>query len=520
MKKLILIIVISTLSLWVMAQDKSAAAPADTASLSTLKEAVEAYPDSLSAHEQFIKAFKQSIPYVTFENTDSVLSLLNAQYADWMQEFPQSATVPYALGDAYANAESPRAKPYLLRAVALDPKLAKAWEDLWIDAERWGDFAGGRKYLLKALQADPSNADYAFYYANTFDPSDPVKYRELSLEVVKKFPHSERGAQALYWLAFRSTDQKEKIAIYEELRTKFAPEKFDWSAGGMSDYFDLLLQVNPIKAFTLAQFMSRLKLSDDDKKEWNKQLVLAKQVVQARKFLNEHKPADAEKILAGLAVSRWSGARESLNLLKAEAAEGAGNTAAAYDSLLVFFAKTPGSKTQEKLLRYGAKLSKSPVQVEADVWQQRYAMAKPAAPFTLAAYLTKDSVSLADYQGKVVLLTFWFPGCGPCRGEFPHFQQVLSKFKGRDIAYVGINVLPEQDEYVVPFMKSSGYGFTPLHGNSDWAEKAYKVRGEPTNFLIDPQGRIIFSGFMIQDAKEEQMLELMISSLLAHSAGQ
>ena len=515
MKKIILSIAVLAISFSVIAQDNNKAAAADTASLAILREAVEAHPDSISAHQKFIKAFRHSIPNATFQNEDSVLSLLESQYAIWTQEFPKSATVPFALGDAYTNAESPKAKPYLIKAVELDPKLTKALEDLSIDADRWGDFEGERAYLLKAVQEDPSNPDYAFYYANTFDASDPVMYRKLSMEVVKKFPKSERGAQALYWLAFSSANQEDKIKIYEELKSKFPPEKFDWSAGAMSNYFDLLLQMNPAKALTLAQYMSHLKLSDDDTREWDKQAILAKQVAHAQKFLEEHKPADAVKILSGVTVSRWSLALEAIKMLKAEAMDADGNTSAAYDSLLVFFAKTPGEKTKEKLLHYGGKLGKNSIQVNSDIWQRRNTNAKMAPAFKLAAYLTNDSVSLSDYRGKIVLLTFWFPGCGPCRGEFPHFQKVLSKFKGKDIVYLGINVLAEQNEYVVPFMKSSGYSFTPLHENGDIPEKAYKVRGAPTNFLIDQKGRIVFSDFMIQDAKAEQMLELMISSMLA-----
>jgi hypothetical protein len=40
------------------------------------------------------------------------------------------------------------------------------------------------------------------------------------------------------------------------------------------------------------------------------------------------------------------------------------------------------------------------------------------------------------------------------------------------------------------------------------------VRGEPTNFLIDGQGRIVFSDFVIHDAAGERMLHLMIASML------
>ncbi|HEY6081963.1 MAG TPA: hypothetical protein VIU45_00815, partial [Chitinophagaceae bacterium] len=176
--------------------------PTDT---TALRIAVEAYPDSLKIHEQYIsqylEAMKQSIAHPTNKAYDSVLLLLIPQYQSWMKRFPRCAAVPLAIGEAYVEAELPQARPYLLKAVALNPSLAKAWMDLWIDADRWGDFEAGRDYLKKAMEADPANPDYAFYYANSFDPGNPVKYHKLSLDLVRNFPNSSRSAQALYWLA-------------------------------------------------------------------------------------------------------------------------------------------------------------------------------------------------------------------------------------------------------------------------------------------------------------------------------
>ncbi len=43
------------------------------------------------------------------------------------------------------------------------------------------------------------------------------------------------------------------------------------------------------------------------------------------------------------------------------------------------------------------------------------------------------------------------------------------------------------------------------------------MRGEPTNFLIDQKGRIVFSGFRISDSAGERMLSLMIESMLDHA---
>jgi len=79
--------------------------------------------------------------------------------------------------------------------------------------------------------------------------------------------------------------------------------------------------------------------------------------------------------------------------------------------------------------------------------------------------------------------------------------------------YIGINVFPEQDPCVVPFIKNTKYSFIPLRGSAEFAAKYYNVTSEPENFLIDQTGKIVFKNFRITDTNH-RTLELMISSLL------
>src|SRR5258705_612215 len=146
--------------------EKKADVAATPDELAKLRAAVEANPNDLTAHEAYI----QATGFTKRDFTDDQ-ELVN-QYEDWMKKFPASAAVPYSLGHAYAGKESPKAKPYLLKAVEIDPKFDKAYSDLWIDGERWGDFKLSASYLLKAKEADPKNADYAFYYANGVKETD------------------------------------------------------------------------------------------------------------------------------------------------------------------------------------------------------------------------------------------------------------------------------------------------------------------------------------------------------------
>lgn len=500
MKTILKITIVSVLMLpmLVFAQEKPKMV-ADPAVLNKLKTAIEADPNNLKAHEEYIKASG-------IENKQTL-----AQYEIWHKKFPKSAIIPYAVGAAYANEESPKAKPYLLEAINIDPRLAKAWSDLWIDAERWGKFELGREYLAKAVAAEPQNPDYAFYFSSSFATLDREKYIQLTEELVKRFPSSERGAQGLYWLAVRSPEKADKVKWFAVLKSTYAPEKFGWSSSGMSSYFDLLLQENPQKAQELAKELEAKKVEGQN---WAQLGKIAESFVKIQSLIAEKKPEQAQELIHSIKLPRYFRSNNTLLVLKAKVAEIAYHPNAGYDTLMKALTKTPAVSIKEQLMVYGRKSGKTAAEVEADIWKHIDATAKAATSFTLKRYLTSGFASLADFKGKVVLLTYWFPGCGPCRGEFPHFENVIRKFKGQQVDYVGINIVPEQDEYVIPFMKSSGYSFTPLADVKDRVKGNLDNRGAaPTNFLIDQSGRIIFSNFRT-DGDNEEDLEMMINLVL------
>jgi thiol-disulfide isomerase/thioredoxin len=469
--------------------------PRTANTIDSLKKVIAANPDSLLPIQQYIFAMGSS--------NDTMISQVNA----WIKQFPQSASIPFALGEEYYNAESPKAKPYLNKVVDLQPKNAKVWLMLAIDAERWGKNDAAREYMGKAAAADPADPSYSFYYAMDFEHVDPARWRRELYDLTKRFPNHERGAQGLYWLAYRTTDQAEKIKVFEELRTLYPPEKFSWSNSGMSGLYDAyLLQKQPGKAKDLAKAMG-------EKDGWPDKVSLAVNVDAIQKLAAEKKFSEAYKLLDKLKAPRYSMFVNDVALLKSNIIYESGNVQGAYDSLATLEAKAPADDVKNAMIKYGAAIGKNKEQVDEDIWRLREKFIKKAPDFNLGLYTSNKKASLSDYKGKVMLMTFWFPGCGPCRGEFPHFENVLKKFKGKDVVYVGINVSPEQDDYVLPFMQGTKYTFIPLRANAEWALKTYAVRGEPTNFLIDGDGRIVFSNFRT-DANNERSLELMIASML------
>ncbi len=85
--------------------------PAKEAKLKKLKAKVKANPASIEAHKAFISAFR------IHNRMDD--PALEAQYNIWTKQFPKIYTVPFAIGEAYANQENPKATAFLLQASIL-----------------------------------------------------------------------------------------------------------------------------------------------------------------------------------------------------------------------------------------------------------------------------------------------------------------------------------------------------------------------------------------------------------------
>jgi thiol-disulfide isomerase/thioredoxin/Tfp pilus assembly protein PilF len=497
------------------AKDLSAKGDLDGAR-AAVEQAIAADPDCIAAHELLREvAWRQRGRGRDKAEAKAATDALLQQYEAWSKRFPDSYGVQFGIGAIFSSQEDPRARPHLLQAVRGKPDLAKAWEMLSIDAERWGERDRAHEYMSRASAAEPQSPDYAFYAASNLREIDRAQWVRCSLAVAERFPQSERGAQALYWLGQRATTDAERMKYWEQARTQFPPENFDWTRSAMPGLFDARLRTEPAKALALAKDLET-RIAAHDGEEWKARRALAEQWLDAQRLVAEKRFAEARQLFEQMKIDRHSSNAQPFALRKAEVTAAAGDVQAAYDGLLARMVTTPEDEVDAALVGHGEKLGRSKDQVRADVCARRDAQSKPAPAFALQRYGADGKATLDDFKGKVVLLTFWFPGCGPCRGEFPNFEHVMARFRGRDVAYVGVNTEPDQDDYVLPFLAGTKYSFTPLRGDDAITKPdAFNVRGCPTNFLIDQAGRIVYRNFRIDDGNEI-LLQRMIESLLDH----
>jgi thiol-disulfide isomerase/thioredoxin len=123
-----------------------------------------------------------------------------------------------------------------------------------------------------------------------------------------------------------------------------------------------------------------------------------------------------------------------------------------------------------------------------------------AAPDFTAYAWDKRPVKLSDFKGKVVLVDFWSTWCGPCKDTMPHMEKLHQKLGGQDFVVLGVCVWDTQARFdswqKKPEVKTSYLKVFDRAGSgaNNIAKKLYKVSGIPTFYLIDRDGKILYSG--------------------------
>lgn len=122
---------------------------------------------------------------------------------------------------------------------------------------------------------------------------------------------------------------------------------------------------------------------------------------------------------------------------------------------------------------------------------------KPIAVNTMAPDFTlpgaKDSVSLHQLGGKVVLLEFWIRNCGYCIAAVP----TLNNYK--NVFAVNVNDTPED---IALFAKKNKANYTMLYHGEQVAVQ-YGIAAYPMVVIIDKAGKVVYVGSVDKTAIDD-----------------
>lgn len=144
---------------------------------------------------------------------------------------------------------------------------------------------------------------------------------------------------------------------------------------------------------------------------------------------------------------------------------------------------------------FGPKLGKKTIKTTAEQAYRevsKLTVGKPA-PELAGIDLEGKPLALADYRGKVVMISFWAHWCGPCMAFVPHERSLLDRNAGKPFVLLGVNGDDPGKDLIEKTTKAN-ITWKSLHNQpNEKATKhseAWNVITWPTIYLIDANGII------------------------------
>lgn len=136
------------------------------------------------------------------------------------------------------------------------------------------------------------------------------------------------------------------------------------------------------------------------------------------------------------------------------------------------------------------------------------------APEIAGCDLDGTPMTLSEFRGKVVAISFWANWCGHCRDLFPHEKEIVEKYKERPFVLLGVNA-DDAREDAKAVQEKNRLTWRSFHiGDPAGPIPAqWNVQGWPTIYLIDATGRVRYRFEGKQPANVDRAIDQLLREM-------
>jgi cytochrome c biogenesis protein CcmG/thiol:disulfide interchange protein DsbE len=128
---------------------------------------------------------------------------------------------------------------------------------------------------------------------------------------------------------------------------------------------------------------------------------------------------------------------------------------------------------------------------------------RPAAPpLELPALDGEETISLASYRGKAVILNFWASWCEPCKREAPMLEAAWRRHRQRGLVVLGVDAQDFRAD-ARRFVDRYGITYPVVHDGPGSSLGRYGLTGFPETWFVDRRGRLV--GYVRGEFSQEEL---------------